>query len=105
MVKLMTDDVFNTVEDMDVEVIDGRNGHNAAKRQAILDAVHLHFPELSSYIETWYLSSKNRNLSIKIFQDHMPDFQISHSYLFPQQQAKTPLQVTIFLEPSSHSIL
>ena len=56
MVMLMTDDAFNTEEDMDVEVIDGRNGYDAAKRQAILDAVHLHFPELSAYIETWYLS-------------------------------------------------
>ena len=57
MVMLMTDDAFNTEEDMAVEVIDGRNAYNAAKRQAILDAVHLHFPELSSYIETSYLSS------------------------------------------------
>ena len=52
MVMLMTVNVFNTAEDMALEEIDGRNPYNAAKRQAILNAVHLHFPELSSYIET-----------------------------------------------------
>ena len=56
MVLLITDKALFSAEDLCAMAIDGRNAFNEMKRQKILDLIHLRFPELSIFIETWYLN-------------------------------------------------
>ena len=56
MVLLLTEDALATAQDVCAVAIDGRNSFNEAKRQRILDTIQARFPELSTFVETWYLT-------------------------------------------------
>ena len=55
MALLITEDTLATAEDLCARAVDERNSFNEAKRQKLLDEIYSRFPELSIFMETWYL--------------------------------------------------
>ena len=57
MVLRITEEAILLSDDMWAIAVDSRNAFNEARRQAILDAIYARFPELSIFVETWYLNA------------------------------------------------
>ena len=55
MVVLMVMDTLQQNVGQGATAIDGENAFNAMKRQKILDRLYHTFPQLATFVETWYL--------------------------------------------------
>ena len=52
---LMVQDTLRQNTGHSATTVDGRNAFNLASRQKILDLVYATFPQLATFVETWYL--------------------------------------------------
>ena len=55
MAVLMVQDTLRQNNGHSATTVDGRNAFNSASRQKILDLVYATFPQLATFVETWYL--------------------------------------------------